>query len=98
MQTVIAKAIESKKLIAFMYGDHLREVEPHVLGIINGNLQLLSYQVGGSSSSGGIPEWRRFELMKITSLRVLEKDFKGARPVPSGKHSSWDQQIAVVAP
>lgn len=98
MQTDIANAIASKRIVEFMYSGHRREVEPHVLGVLDGNLQLLSYQIGGSSSSGGIPEWRRFDLSKMTNLRVLDRTFAGARPVPSGKHSSWDRQIAVVAP
>ena len=98
MQTVIASAIAAKRIVEFMYSGHRREVEPHVLGELNGTLQLLSYQIGGSSSSGGIPEWRRFDLGKMSGLRVLDHTFAGARPVPSGKHSSWDRQIAVVAP
>ena len=98
MQTVLASAIASKKVVEFSYSGHLREVEPHVLGILDGKVQLLSYQIGGSSSSGGIPEWRRFDVSKMTGVRERNKAFAGARPVPSGMHSSWDRQIAVVAP
>lgn len=97
MDQIIASAIASKSLIEFWYSDHQRIAEPHVLGISGGSLQFLGYQVGGSSSSGGIPEWRRFEISKITSLKTLPQSFPGKRPFPSGKHSSWDQQLAIVA-
>lgn len=97
MNQVIEQAITSKKLIEFAYSGHPRLVEPHVLGVSGGITQVLGYQVGGSSNSGGIPEWRRFDLPKISRLKVTDKPFSGRRPVPSGKHSSWDYQIAVVS-
>jgi len=96
MTVIIQQAIEGKKLIDFMYGGHRRLIEPHVLGINAGVTQVLGYQVGGSSSSGGIPEWRRFDLPNISELKVRAESFPGKRPFPSGRHSSWDCRIAVV--
>lgn len=97
MEQIIVQAISAKKLIEFMYSGHPRHVEPHVLGVNGGTTQLLGYQVGGSSSSGGIPEWRRFDLPKMSSIKIASTSFPGRRPFPSGKHSSWDRQIAVVS-
>ena len=97
MQQEIVAAIGSKRIIEFNYSGHHRVVEPHVLGINDGVVQLLGYQVGGSSSSGGIPEWRRFDLNKMSGLGTTAQTFPGKRPFPSGKHSSWDQRIAIVA-
>ena len=94
---IIERAIKDKCLVEFQYSGHPRTAEPHVLGTSGGALQFLGYQVGGSSSSGGaLPEWRRFDLGKITGLTVSAQKFAGPRPYPSGKHSSWDQQILVV--
>lgn len=93
----IIEAIRSKKLLEFMYSGHHRIVEPHVLGVNAGITQLLGYQVGGTSSSGGIPEWRRFDLPKLSGLAITAQSFPGKRPFPSGKHSSWDRQIAIVS-
>lgn len=98
MNQAIEQAIASKSLVEFTYSGHIRVVEPHVLGVLGGTTQILGYQIGGSSSSGGLPEWRRFDLPKMTRLTILSKSFPGARPYPSGKHSSWDYQIAVVSP
>lgn len=97
MNQIIQQAIASKKLMEFTYSGHPRLIEPHVLGINAGVIQVLGYQVGGSSGSGGIPEWRRFDLLKISRLKVSTQTFSGRRPFPSGKHSSWDHQIAVVS-
>ena len=97
MDQILKSAIANKQLVEFSYSGHQRIAEPHVLGINGGALQFLGYQVGGSSSSGGIPEWRRFDLNKMSNLAILQRTFPGKRPFPSGKHSSWDQQLAIVA-
>jgi predicted DNA-binding transcriptional regulator YafY len=94
---IIEQAIQNKKLIEFTYGGHLRVVEPHVLGTQGGVIQVLGYQIGGSSSSGGIPEWRRFDVSKMSGISISNESFPGKRPFPSGKHSSWDLQIAIVS-
>lgn len=96
-QAAIEQAIQNKKLIEFTYSGHLRVIEPHVLGVKAGVTQILGYQVGGTSNSGGIPEWRRFDLPKISGLSVSGQTFPGKRPFPSGKHSIWDYQIAIVS-
>lgn len=97
MQGLIEQAIREKKLLQFAYGGHPRIVEPHVLGVNGGITQFLGYQVGGSSSSGGIPEWRRFDLSKMSAVSVQPETFPGPRSFPSGKHSSWDYRIAIVS-
>ena len=97
MEQLILQAIVAKKLVEFVYSGHPRLIEPHVLGVTGGVTQVLGYQVGGSSSSGGIPEWRRFDLPKISGLKLSSTSFAGRRPFPSGKHSSWDRQIALVS-
>lgn len=96
MEQICKTAIADKKLVEFSYSGHSRIAEPHVLGVFGGATQLLGYQVGGSSRSGGIPEWRRFDLNKMSDLKVLAQSFPGQRPFPSGRHSPWDHRIAVV--
>lgn len=97
MERLIQQAIAAKNLIEFVYSGHPRLVEPNVLGVNGGVTQLLGYQVGGSSSSSVIPEWRRFDLPGISGLKLTSTSFSGRRPFPSGKHSSWDRQIAIVS-
>jgi hypothetical protein len=96
MQAIIQAAISAKKLLSFTYRGHKRIAEPHVLGLSSGSIQFLGYQIGGTSSSGGIPEWRRFDLNEVLFLQTLPDTFPGRRPFPSGRHSSWDRTIAIV--
>lgn len=97
-EQLIEQAIRSKSIVEFAYKDHRRVVEPHVLGVKDGLLQILGYQVGGTSSSGGsLPEWRRFDLGKMVGLVITDNHFAGRRPFPSGRHSAWDREILVVA-
>lgn len=96
MESEIIAAIAAKKVLSFTYRGLPRIVEPHVYGIHNGVAQLLGYQIRGRSSTGIVPDWRRFELREMRSLMTLDEDFAGRRSTPSGKHSHWDRQISVV--
>jgi predicted DNA-binding transcriptional regulator YafY len=77
-QTII-QAIENHRLLEFEYHDRLRLVEPHILGICNGVAQLLAYQIADESQSGGLPEWRRFDVEKMQSLKITRYVFEGSR-------------------
>lgn len=96
MDREIRDAINERRLVDFTYHDLHRVAEPHVYGVHDGKFQLLTYQVAGDSSSGGLPNWRRVELSEVTALRALSQTFPGRRPNPSGKHSDFDEIIAVV--
>lgn len=96
METQIVEAIQAKKLLSFTYDGLPRVAEPHVYGIHDGTAEFLGYQIRGSSSSGSLPNWRRFKLHLIQNLRTLNEEFPGRRSHPSGKHSGWDRQIAAV--
>lgn len=94
---IIEQAIRDKKLISFKYNGHSRLAEPHVLGDKDGVRQVLCYQIGGTSSKGVVPDWRRFDVHSTYNLTVEAQSFPGARPQP-GRHSSWDRVIIIVAP
>lgn len=93
---IITEAIQSKNLLQFSYHGNVRLVEPHLLGVHDGVTQLLSYQVGGYSRSGRIPEWRRFDVHEMTGLQVLTETFAGPRERNIFRNSDWDRVIAVV--
>ena len=93
---LISIAIANKKIIEFDYHNHHRIAEPHVYGVLEGKEQVLVYQTDGTSSSGGLPDWRRMDINEISNLNVTDKTFAGPRQYPSGKHSSFDRMIAVV--
>jgi predicted DNA-binding transcriptional regulator YafY len=69
MSQLIADAIKQKNIIQFNYHNHLRIVEPHVLGISKGHIEVEGYQIGGSSSTGILPNWRRFSLEDISDYQ-----------------------------
>ena len=94
---LLRRAINEKKLIQFTYQGKRRVAEPHDYGIQNGAVRLLSYQIGGASHSGRLPDWRWIEVPGISDLEILGKTFAGNRPVPSGKHHAWDQVFARVS-
>ncbi len=96
MDKQITSAIENKQLIEFTYHRLLRIAEPHVYGVLNGKRQLLTFQIGGESSSGDLPNWRRVNLDEVSGLTVLDQRFAGPRPPASGKASRFDLVIAVV--
>jgi predicted DNA-binding transcriptional regulator YafY len=93
---LILTAIHNKKLLRFLYKDELRIVEPQDYGIQKGVVNLFTYQIGGKSSSGSLPDWRKFVVQKISRLELLEQSFNGSRLVPTQKHQDWDVLFARV--
>jgi hypothetical protein len=94
----IREAIRYKKIIEFDYDGHHRIAEPHEHGNSNGHYEIQTYQIGGRSKSGGIPNWRRVKGLEIRNLRVTEQHFPGRRPAPSGKHSPFEEIFDIVDP
>ena len=71
--------------------------EPHVYGMKDGKRQILVYQIGGLTSSGKIPDWRRMNLDELSGLRVVKgQKFAIPRDSQSAVHGDWDTIIAAV--
>jgi hypothetical protein len=87
----IRKAITEKRLIEFSLHGLVRIAEPHDYGLRNGSDQLLVFQVGGKSRSGGLPNWRWVKVAEMSQLKLLKATFDGNREAPSGRHSAWDE-------
>jgi hypothetical protein len=95
--STIRKAIADRNIIEFNYHGYPRIAEPHVYGIHNGKKQLLVYQIGGATSSGKIPDWRRINLDEISGIKVLtEQKFPGPRLNPSQYNNQWDTIVSMV--
>jgi hypothetical protein len=84
-------------MIRCVYHRKDRLVEPHDHGILNGSVQLLGYQIGGSSSRR-LPNWLLMKTLEITDLALLDQTFSGGRPTASGKHINWDVLFIRVKP
>jgi hypothetical protein len=97
IDTLIRMAIEDRRLIRLTYHNKERIVEPHDYGILNGSVQLLAYQVGGSSSRP-LPNWLLMKVGEIDEIFPLDQTFPGGRPTPTGKHIKWTKLFARVKP
>ena len=91
---VILTAIHEKRLLRFFYKDKIRIVEPQDYGIQKSGVNLFTYQTAGQSSSGRLPDWRKFAVQGISRAELLEQRFAGTREVPSQKHQEWDVLFA----
>jgi hypothetical protein len=94
---LIRRAIAEKRLIRFVLSGGVRVAEPHDYGIRNGSVQLLAFQTGGASRSGGLPDWRWVDVSRASEVEVLDQTFPGRRAAPSGKHARWDRLFVRVA-
>jgi hypothetical protein len=94
---LLLEAIENKRMIRLIYHSKNRILEPHDHGILNGSVQLLGYQVDGSSSRP-LPNWILMKASELTDLELLDQTFPGGRPIASGKHRKWDKLFIRVKP
>jgi hypothetical protein len=97
VERAICEAIWAQRVIAFTLKGCARVAEPHDFGVVNGQRRLFFFQVGGESRSGPPHGWRWAAAAEVLALRVLERRFPGARPIPSGRHQKWDRLIASVS-
>jgi hypothetical protein len=72
-------AIENMRMIRFAYHGKDRIAEPHDHAILNGSVQLLSWQVDGRSSRP-LPNRLLTKVDEITDLELMDQTFPGGRP------------------
>ncbi len=90
-------AIEHRRMMRLVYHLKNRILEPHDHGILNGSVQLLAYQVAGSSSRP-LPNWILMKLDEIYDMVLLDRTFPGGRPTSSGNHIKWEKLFIRVKP
>ena len=90
-------AIEQTRMIRLIYHHKERILEPHDHGILNSSVQLLGYQVAGSSSRP-LPNWLLMKADEIAELELLDQTFPGGRPTSTGNHIKWDKLFIRVKP
>ena len=96
---LILTAIHERRLLRFTYHGKPRIVEPQDYGIQKGTVNLFTYQIAGeSSSSSRLPDWRKFAVLSMSNLELLDQTFAGSRVVPSQRHQEWDVLFAGVDP
>jgi len=93
----IYTAIEQTRMLRLTYHGKERVVEPHDHGVLNGSVQLLGYQVSGSSTRR-LPNWLLMKTDEIVDLELLDQTFPGGRPTSTGNHIKWDKLFIRVKP
>lgn len=94
MDALIRQAILERRLVEFWLHGLRRVAEVHLYGVHKGVTQLLVYQVAGESKSGGLPYWRRVDVLEMSRLRLLAEGFSGRRL--SSRPDGWDQILLMV--
>lgn len=81
MNQQLCTAITRRSLIMFEYGDLIRVVEPHRVGINSAGHPMLSgWLRAGYSRSDPAGGWRNYLLSDIRGLQLLDAPFAGTRP------------------
>jgi hypothetical protein len=76
----ISAAISHREIVVFDYHGYPRHVVPGHFGVMGGDYFLIGYQIGGSSHSGTLPDWRWFRCSEITNPRLAGRKFNGFPP------------------
>lgn len=93
----IRRAIEQRRMIRLVYHNKERIIEPHDHGVLNGSVQLLAWQVAGSSSRP-LPNWLLMKVDEMGNLTLLADTFPGGRPTGSVEHVKWNKLFIRVKP
>lgn len=82
----LCRAINNRLVVEFRYDNRDRVANPHGLFKSDGNYVLASWQTGGSSRSGSLPQWRNFEVTNVRNLIVTDTTFDGPQDDFDAKH------------
>lgn len=71
---LFSQAMAGRKQVLCLYGGHLRELCPIILGHSHGQEKALTYQFGGKSQSGLTRggEWRCLWLNKVSNVQLRD--------------------------
>ncbi len=73
----IKKAIATRRNLKLLYDGEERIVSPHIFGTSSAHHPLLSvYQLKNLDDPSIKPEWRSFDVTKISAVEVLEEPMK----------------------
>ncbi len=98
IQRKIIDAIKSRRKVEINYkNEGYRLVYPHALFISpTGKTLVDSYQISGySNHPEQIPDWRPFDILKITELKVLDETFELA-PGYNPSSDRYSNAIAMI--
>jgi hypothetical protein len=72
----LRRAIRERRVVEFRYHDRTRIAHPHAIFVATTGTHCLdAVQVGGRSTSGPLPGWRRFDLNAIDAVTIRDEGF-----------------------
>jgi predicted DNA-binding transcriptional regulator YafY len=72
----LRQAIRGRNVVEFRYSGRVRVAHPHAIFVAGTGTHCLdAVQVGGRSTSGPLPGWRRFDLNRIDEVTILDERF-----------------------
>jgi hypothetical protein len=99
MNQQLCAAITRCSLVMFEYGDLIRVVEPHRLGINSaGHLMLSGWLRAGYSRSDPAGGWRNYLVADLRALQVLDAPFAGTRPGYSARDARMREVFCELTP
>jgi hypothetical protein len=96
-ERLLCRAIDDRRLVTFVLDGCARIGEPHDYGVVDGEPRLFFYQTGGARRGGGARGGGGGGVAHIADFSLLDRQFPGPRPVPSGRRQRWDRIIASVS-
>jgi hypothetical protein len=94
---LLRTAIRRRHVVEFRYSGRRRVVHPHAIFVASTGTHCLDgVQVGGRSSSGPLPGWRRFDMNDIEAVTVRDDRFE-VDPAFEERPRDYRRGILVVA-
>ena len=95
---MLRMAIKQLKQVSGSYDGYPREFCPHLLGRKDGAWKCLTWQFDGASRTGKIPDWRDFDLSKLSDLSLRDGDWHRGWETGRRAQNAVDQMDTVVDP
>jgi hypothetical protein len=95
----LCTAIMRRSLVMFEYGDLIRVVEPHRVGInSDGHATLSGWLRAGYGRSDPTGGWRNYLVSDIRGLQILDAPFTGTRPDYPGDDARMREVFCQLTP
>jgi hypothetical protein len=92
---LLRRAIAARRPVRANYRGRPRVFCPYQLGVKGSETHVLAWQYAGASLSGGLPQWRCFNLARLNFIELLHEPWVDA-PAPTHEPTCIDLLTASV--
>lgn len=98
---VLEQALRTRRPVALRYHGQDRIACPHALGWKNGRARVLSYQVGGGTSTGALPanpaqRWRCLFIDEIEAATIIDAPWRTAPNYSPATANGIDELVVAI--